>query len=110
MEDIPDLVRDSMLDTFFDGDYHLHRYDSDDEIQGQSTRRWEYWEDRGKLAEGGFGKIHLQECVEGRGKGGMRAVKVLSKSKSAANKIDYVNELEAIAKFSQKRVIYTDPP
>ena len=56
------------------------------------------------LAGGSFGKVYLQNCVEGNRKIEQRAVKRISKHKSVAKNIDYVAELEAMAKFSQRRV------
>lgn len=48
------------------------------------------------FAEGGFGK--------GRRPREWRAVKVVSKHRSRAKNINYVTELKAVAKFSQKYV------
>lgn len=109
MPRFPDLVRDTKLDTVFDGPFTVHNYDdSDDENNSRSTHRSEYWESKDRLAQGGFGEVWLQKCEQGqRGPSpDLRAVKVIQRSSFGNKNLDYINELEAIAKFSQKRVSY----
>ncbi|SPO06158.1 uncharacterized protein DNG_08847 [Cephalotrichum gorgonifer] len=107
MNRYPDLVQGTKLDTSFDNDYTVHEHDDSEDEQRLSrpARRVEYWATEKALAEGGFGEIFLQRCIRGGGRRQVewRAVKMVSKRKSRAKKIDYVTELEAIAKFSQKR-------
>ncbi|KAK2611432.1 hypothetical protein N8I77_004771 [Diaporthe amygdali] len=106
MPRFPDLVRDTKLDTVFDGPFTVHNYDdSDDENNSRSTHRSEYWESKDRLAQGGFGEVWLQKCEQGqRGPSpDLRAVKVIQRSSFGNKNLDYINELEAIAKFSQKR-------
>ncbi|SPO02533.1 uncharacterized protein DNG_05206 [Cephalotrichum gorgonifer] len=105
MSRYPDLVQGTKLDTSFTDDYTVHEHeDSEDEqCLGRPARRVEYWRTERPLAEGGFGEVYLQQCIEGRRRVYLRAVKVLSKFKSRAKNINYITELEVIAKFSQKR-------
>ena len=71
-----------------------------------------YWAWERRLAHGGCGEVWLQRCIQGgkKGDGEKRAVKVIAvgargKSSSGNDQhVDYMPELEAIAKFSQKRV------
>lgn len=107
MSRLPDLVRDTKLDTVFDGPFTVHHFDdSDDENDARSTYRSESWESVGQLARGGFCEVLLQKCEQDqRGPPrDLRAVKVIQRSRLGENNLDYINELEAISKFSQKRV------
>ena len=105
MSHIPDLVKDSRLETSSTEDFTIHQYDeSDDEGYSRSNRRTEYWKSSELLGRGGCGEVWLQRCVKGKRTYEWRAVKVIATSTSSAKRLDYVSELEAIAKFSQKRV------
>lgn len=105
MSSIPDLVRDSKLETDFADKFTIHHYDdSDGEEHRPSNQRSEHWEDSGLLARGGFGDVLLQRCVEGKHIHELRAVKKIARSISQAKQSDYMPELETIAKFSHRRV------
>ena len=109
----PDLVQGTKLDTSFADGHTVHEYDDseDEECLNRPRQRAEYWATERLLTEGGFGEVYLQRCIKGARRVEWRAVKVLSKRKSRAKRINYVTELEAIAKFSQKRVsIECGPP
>jgi hypothetical protein len=102
---LPDLVRDNKLETNFDGRFTVHRYDdSDEDGRRRSNQRFEYWEDVEWLARGGFGEVSLQRCVKGKLADEFRAVKKINRHAMQSQRIDYVSELEAIAKFSHRRV------
>ena len=101
---IPDLVRDNKLETSFDDKFTIHHYDeSDGEQHMRSNQRSEYWEDAKPLARGGCGEVLLQRCVKGKRTHEFRAVKKIARSVSRTKQFD-VSELEAIAKFSHRRV------
>ncbi|KAH7313556.1 kinase-like domain-containing protein [Stachybotrys elegans] len=100
MSRIPDLVQDTRLDTTFDDRYTVHHHDdSDDERNARSMRRAEVWQWEHMLARGGCGEVWLQRCVQGGRSHNWRAVKVVPRE----TQVHYISELEAIAKFSQKR-------
>ncbi|KAL1858173.1 hypothetical protein Daus18300_010055 [Diaporthe australafricana] len=106
MSRLPDLVRDTKLDTIFDGPFTVHHFDdSDDENDARSTCRSESWGFVRQLGRGGFSEVLLQKCEQDqRGPPrDLRAVKVIQRSRLGDNNLDYMNELEAISKFSQKR-------
>ncbi|KAL6894963.1 kinase-like domain-containing protein [Trichoderma evansii] len=104
MSQLPDLVRDSQLSTDFKADVTIHQHDdSDDENNARSTLREERWKMTVRLGHGGCGNVWLQECVEGKRGIDKRAVKVIPWLNLKDKKDTYVTELEAIAKFSQKR-------
>ena len=105
MSSIPDLVRDNKLETSFDDKFTIHHYDdSDGEEHRRSNQRSEYWEESEPLARGGFGEVLLQRCVKGKHAHELRAVKKIARSISRAKQVDYVPELETLAKFSHRRV------
>lgn len=103
MSSIPDLVRDNKLETSFEDKFTVHYYDdSDDEEHRRSNQRFEYWEETGPLARGGFGEVSLQRCVKGKLRHELRAVKKIARPRT--KQFDFVTELETIAKFSHRRV------
>jgi hypothetical protein len=107
MASIPDLVRDNKLKTSFVDKITIHHYDdSDGEEHRRSDRRAEHWEECGLLARGAFGEVLLQRCVKGKDTLELRAVKKISRCipRHGAEQLDYLPELEAIAKFSHPRV------
>jgi hypothetical protein len=105
MASLPDLVRDNRLETSFEDNFTIHHFDdSDDEAERRSQQRSEYWKDTDALGRGACGEVHLQRCVKGKRTHEFRAVKKIARSLSRADQFDYVSELEAIAKFSHKRV------
>ncbi|PTB35372.1 hypothetical protein M441DRAFT_32033 [Trichoderma asperellum CBS 433.97] len=104
MSQWPDLVRDTQLSTLFKDDVTIHHHDdSDEENNARSTWREERWKATVCLGHGGCGSVWLQECVEGKRGIDRRAVKVIPWLSLKDKKDNYVAELEAIAKFSQKR-------
>lgn len=105
MSRLPDLVQDTKLDASFVDNYTVHHCDdSDEERYTRSSRRAEYWEWKGRLAQGGCGEVWLQHCSEGKRSYEWRAIKVIATTNASGKKVDYMSELEAIAKFSQRRV------
>ena len=98
-------MRDTRLDTAFEGDFTVHHHDdSDDENNTRSMRRSEYWQRMHRLGHGAYGDVWLQKCVQGKRNYELRAVKIIPLLNLKNMKKSYVTELEAIAKFSQKRV------
>ncbi|SMQ44881.1 unnamed protein product [Zymoseptoria tritici ST99CH_3D7] len=54
------------------------------------------------IGQGGFGAVYREECIEGRNRGSLRAVKAVQKVIfQGSPQMDYSKELEAIARFSQ---------
>ena len=99
---IPDLVRDSKLETRFHKSYTSHLYHEADPTSRQRTvARAEYWKRERRIGRGGFSTVWLGKCVKGQGEADVRAVKQFPKPARAK---DYVRELEASAKFSHSRV------
>jgi hypothetical protein len=101
----PDLVRDTRLNARIEGDVTIHQHDdSDDENNARSTWREERWKMAVRLGHGGCGSVWLQECIQGKRGIDRRAVKIIPRASFKDKKENYVAEIEAIAKFSQKRV------
>lgn len=105
MSRLPDLVHDTRLNTSIKGNITIHHYDeSDDENDARSTLRSEHWQQTSHLGRGGYGDVWLQQCVSGKRGYERRAVKIIPRLYLKDKKDNYMAELEAIAKFSQRRV------
>jgi hypothetical protein len=104
MSRLPDLVHDTRLNTSFKDSITIHHYDeSDDENDSRSTWRSEHWEQTSHLGHGSYGDVWLQQCVSGKRGYERRAVKIIPRLR-LKDRDSYMAELEAIAKFSQRRV------
>ncbi|KAI9662222.1 MAG: hypothetical protein M1821_008388 [Bathelium mastoideum] len=102
MPRIPDLVSDSKLETFLRPDGKFHTYS--EVTHGRQRISWqERWNREKVLGEGGFGRVWLEACTQGKSQGSLRAVKTMPKKRNASYAIDYNRELEAIAKFSHRK-------
>ncbi len=100
---LPDLVVDSEFEVECFKDYSIQiRLVSNPETGQRRIRERERWQRLKELGRGSFGVVWLEECTEGPSTGDVRAVKEIRKGTATAS--NYSRELEAIAKFSQKRV------
>lgn len=100
-------VRLARLDAQFYPDTGITRHSYDCTISsGASVHRETEWKRRVQpLGSGGFGTVYLEECIEGREVGQLRAVKTIRKPNLRNGKApDYDRELEAIAMFSSQEV------
>lgn len=108
MPQLPDLVNDTKLTTVITDPITIHSFDDSEENNARPTRRSECWKNKKHLGKGGFGDVWLQQTCEASGqtrlRPSLRAVKVMQHSKLREYRVNYVNELLAIAKFSQKKV------
>ncbi|KAL4902202.1 hypothetical protein BDW74DRAFT_65635 [Aspergillus multicolor] len=99
---VPEIVTDSKLSVTFHDGYVSHEvFDSD--IGGRRRKKEELWQRQRFLEHGGFGTVWLEKCTNGASESKLRAVKNVSKTSCSAPPIDYTRELEAIAKFSQRK-------
>lgn len=103
MPAVPDLVRDSKLQTRHIDGHTIHRY-----LEASSSRRRipreEYWKRERDLGHGSFGRVWLEKCVKGNNEGQLRAVKMVRNLSNSSSAVDFNRELEAVAKFSNARV------
>ena len=100
---LPDLVRDTRLETEFQGDFTIHSYTtSDPDTLRRVKKQKVYWQKDKEIGKGGYGSVHLEKQREGplAGKPHLRAVKRIRH----ATHRNWVHELEAMAKFSIERV------
>ncbi|KAJ5866146.1 hypothetical protein N7534_000699 [Penicillium rubens] len=103
MSQVSDLVKDSKLPTKFDAELTTHTFLESTLVGGRRGRRREreeVWKKKRDLGIGIFGTVWLEECV---GQGKLRAVKEVRKSVPGSRSMDYNRELEAIARFSQRK-------
>jgi len=108
---LSDLVRDTRLDVQVYTDYVIQVNLVSDPAAGRRRQRIEQrWEAAGIIGRGSFGEVRLERCTSSglpHHVGQLRAVKIVRKAANDSLGNDpptYHRELEAIAKFSQKRV------
>lgn len=106
---ISDLVRDSKLETMLSNNGVIVRhvpYVSNPRMRQRKIKREETWKRSRELGTGTFGRVWLEERLDGDGAGKLRAVKEIAKSlpQNVNREIDYNRELEAIAEFSHSKV------
>lgn len=105
MHRIPDLVRDSQLDTRFHSKYTSHvYYESGPTARERVLVREEYWKREKYIGGGSFGTVWLEKCVKGQREVEVRAVKEIPKPQQPSRPVNYNRELEAMAKFSHWKV------
>lgn len=106
MSRISDLVRDAELQTHFHSGYTIHSYtDTGPTAQERAIDREEHWKRQKFIGGGSYGNVWLEQCVKGQPEVKLRAVKEVVKSPHASTQIDYNRELEAISKFSHRKVL-----
>ncbi len=100
---ISDLIVDSELEVECFKDYSIQITFVSNPATGQRRiRERERWQRSKERGSGSFGVVWLEKCTEGPSTGDIRAVKEIRKGTATVS--NYSRELEAIAKFSQKRV------
>lgn len=107
MATLSDLVNDSKLLVRFSAEYTCHDVFESDSGDGRPVRRLrkeEKWKKEKHLGQGSFGSVWLEQCLS-TGKAKYRAVKAVPKVSPFSQDVDYMRELEADAKFSQKKVL-----
>lgn len=101
---LSDLVRDSKLETQLLGSSIQHIfYDTGSSAKQRRVRREERWARQKFVGQGAYGRVYLEQCETG-GSSRLRAVKEIKKSVTIGEEIDYMRELEAVAKFSHQKV------
>lgn len=109
MERLPDLVRDSRLTTpVFDSAQTVHEYEESGN-GARLVRRREAWDREARpIGRGGFSLIWLERRrTEVSTVVPTRVLKEISLADSRTRTADYIRELEAIAKFSHRKVCWS---
>jgi hypothetical protein len=105
MARLPDLVRDSQLEAVFCNGYMVHIFfESNPSSRQRAVPREEVWKPEKQVGSGGFGRVWPETCMDGPQKGALRAVKKHAVRGQGLKDITHVRELEAVAKFSQRKV------
>ncbi|KAI0148960.1 kinase-like domain-containing protein [Pestalotiopsis sp. NC0098] len=100
---LSDLVHDSKIETQLVGSCIQHTfYDTGSSAKQRRVRREERWVRQKFVGQGAYGRVYLEQCETG-GSSRLRAVKEIKKSVTIGEEIDYVRELEAVAKFSHQK-------
>jgi len=103
---LSDLVWDYKIEATVFGDYTTqvtYRSPAGPSARERRVRIEEHWVREGRIGQGAYGTIYKERCGEGPDSR-VRAVKVIKKTLVDGREIDYMAELEAIAKFSHPRV------
>jgi calcium/calmodulin-dependent protein kinase I len=104
-EVIPDLVHDSKLETKILAGYTQHVfYRSGRSVLERRVRQEERWVRERFLGQGAYGTVHLERCEGSVNDSKLRAVKEIRKCVIPGQDLNYIRELEAIAKFSHAKV------
>lgn len=105
MSRIPDLVRDSELETRFHAKYISHRhYDASPRLGERPVVREECWRREELIGGGAYGRVWLERCLRGERGHKLRAIKEVHKTREPHKKVNFSRELEAMAKFSHQKV------
>ncbi|KAI0890143.1 kinase-like domain-containing protein [Annulohypoxylon maeteangense] len=104
IQSLPDIVRDSRLDTEIFAAYTQHIvYVSGSSARERHVPKKERWVRDQFLGQGAYGTVHLERCERNDGTTKLRAVKQIKKYNVAGKELEYMRELEAISKFSHNR-------
>jgi hypothetical protein len=101
---VSDLVRDSKIETEWSGSCLRHIfYDTGPSAKQRRVRREERWVRQKFVGQGAYGRVYLEQCEHGSSQK-LRAVKEIKKAVTLGEDLDYMRELEAVAKFSNQKV------
>ncbi|KAJ5952245.1 uncharacterized protein N7479_010658 [Penicillium vulpinum] len=103
-----DLVTDAKFRVEFYSDL-VHRFTfQSSSTPGQYVRRKErldIWKKEKPVGSGSCGSVWLHRCLTSENQEELQAVKMVNKKHLSSGGIDFCKELEAIAKFSQKKYL-----
>jgi serine/threonine protein kinase len=98
---LPDLVRDTRLETEFRGNLTIHTHGLSESLRRGKKERI-HWERVKEIGRGGFGSVHL-ETRRGPLNTGQPELRAVKRMRHATHR-RLTHELEAIAKFSNEKV------
>lgn len=98
---LPDIVTDSRLETIITAEFTEHvSYTSGPSARLVRTReRWVRDGPKAFLGQGAYGTVYRERCGDN-----VRAVKEIRKFVQSGEEIDFTRELEAVMKFSHRKV------
>ncbi|KAJ5364614.1 uncharacterized protein N7496_010327 [Penicillium cataractarum] len=101
-----DLVLDSRIQVEFSNEL-IYRFTTQSKVSSirhvRRRPRKDSWQAVKRLGSGSFGTVTLHKCLTSDGQAELQAVKMIDKVAVSAG-VDYYKELEAIAKFSQRKI------
>lgn len=97
-----DLVADTKIRVEFDSDV-TYRFTIQSGVSLRRRERKETWILDRKLGQGSYGSVWLHRS-QSDNQDEVQAVKKIDKAKMVGERVNWYRELEAIAKFSQKKV------
>ena len=107
-ENLPELVRDYKLKTWYDQGVIIHEH-HDPDVSPLAGPRQEKWKKVRTLGSRSQGVIELEECIDGSRCFTQRAVKKIRLQNKDSNKVNsakrrYQRELATMVRFSHDRV------
>lgn len=109
---LSDLVLDSRIQVEFSGNF-TYRFTFQSRVSSaryfRRRPRKDTWQTVKLLGRGLYGTVSLHRCLTSEGKAELQAVKTIEKAVISEG-VNYYRELEAIAKFSQKKVRHICAP
>ncbi|KAJ5607563.1 hypothetical protein N7537_004182 [Penicillium hordei] len=103
---LTDLVTDTKFRVEFKSDlvyrFTFQSSDSRRRIVRREEKK-EVWKEEKPVGSGSYGSIWAHKCLTSEDQGELQAVKKISRKSLSSDGIDFFKELEAIAKFSQRK-------
>jgi hypothetical protein len=106
-----DLVADTKFRVEFQSDLVYRFTFQSSDSTAQFVRRKEkldVWKKEKPVGSGSYGNIWLHRCLTSEAQGELQAVKSIRKTSLSSGGIDFFKEIEAIAKFSQRKVCISE--
>lgn len=104
---LSDLVLDTQIDVEFEENI-TYRYTVESKVSaGRNVRRKQRrdaWQLERVLGKNAFGDVSLYKCITSEGPAELQAVKSIRKAIASDDNASCFDELDAVAKFSQKKV------
>jgi hypothetical protein len=103
------LLQTSKLQTTFDPKVNAFVQTTTDDDGITQVEHWRRQNIR-PLGRGAYGAVFLEHCIEGHPEVQLRAVKQIEKHPLDSKPIDCHREVEAILRFSQRKVVHPKKP
>jgi hypothetical protein len=104
MLQLPYLVERFEIPAVYSDQLTTHEFIEYSSTSRYGNTRTEVWKRGQKIGRGTFGDVYKEECISGRSKGSVRAVKTILLNGQSVRSGMYIQELGTIARFSQEKV------
>ncbi|KAJ5085852.1 hypothetical protein N7532_010623 [Penicillium argentinense] len=107
-----DLVTDTKFRVEFNSNlvyrFTVHSSTAPDSYM-RRQEKVDVWKEEKSIGNGSYGSVRLHRCLTSKDEVQVQAVKAISKKSLSFTGINFLKELEAIAKFSQQKVCFYYP-